>query len=403
MDKGTGSSNGRVDMIDALRGTALIGLLLVHMVEHFELARYPEGRPDWLVLLDQGVHHVIFTLFGGKAYAIFALMFGISFTLILRSWSRRDTDNVVRLRFLWRLLLLGAMGYVHALLYIGDILAVMAVLGLPLVLLYRVADRWLVLIAAFLLIQVPSVGQIIAALISPEVPPAQPHHWGIYPQLYKIFMDGSFAHLIETNLVFGQMARVYFFLESGRGLQMAGLFILGLLIGRHQAYLPTPANRRLWGQVFRLSVAGIFIFYPLAWWAGTLPLQGMARYHLTMLAGSWANLAHTMVWASGFALIYARIADWAVTGRLGAFGRMSLTGYITQSMIWVPAFYGFGLGLYRHWGVAASVGVGILFLALQMVVADRWLQHFRYGPVEWFWRCATYQRFDLPLRRSTTS
>ena len=89
---------GRIDMVDALRGTALIGLFLVHMDEHFELLRYPANAPDWLTSLNQWVHHLTFGLFAGKAYAIFAMMFGISFTLILQSWARKEGDAAARLR-----------------------------------------------------------------------------------------------------------------------------------------------------------------------------------------------------------------------------------------------------------------------------------------------------------------
>ena len=88
---------GRIDMVDALRGTALIGLFLVHMDEHFELLRYPTNAPDWLNSLNQWVHHLTFGLFAGKAYAIFAMMFGISFTLILQSWAKKDGDAAARL------------------------------------------------------------------------------------------------------------------------------------------------------------------------------------------------------------------------------------------------------------------------------------------------------------------
>lgn len=390
---------GRIDMVDALRGTALIGLFLVHTDEHFELMRYPTDAPDWLNRLNEVVHHLTFGLFAGKAYAIFAMMFGISFTLILQSWARREGDGAARLRFLWRLAVLGAMGYVHALLYIGDILAVLALLGLPLVLLYRVPDRWLAPLVIFLLVQVPSVWSAAGLLIQPEATPTNPSHWTLYRHLFDLNAQESWAAVLASNLTTGQTARFWFLLESGRWQQMAGLLILGMIVGRRQLYLDNPDNRRLWTRTFRLALAGYVILLPLSLWAQQWPLQGMARYQVTMLTGAWANLALMLVWASGFALLYPRIAAAGFTRNLASFGRMSLTCYLMQSIIWVPFFHGYGLGFYQHWGVALSVGAGVLFLAVQMPLCAWWLRHHAYGPAEWFWRCATLGRFDVPLRR----
>lgn len=391
---------GRIDMVDALRGTALIGLFLVHMDEHFELLRYPANAPDWLNSLNQWVHHLTFGLFAGKAYAIFAMMFGISFTLILQSWAKRDGDAAARLRFLWRLALLGAMGYVHALLYIGDILLVLAVFGLPLVLLYRVPDRFLWSLVVLLLGQAVSLWTVVSLWMTPEVMPSNPSHWALYGRIFTLFTQDSWWAVFLNNLTTGQTARFWFFAESGRWQQMAGLLILGMMAGRRQLYLDSPDNRHLWTRTFQLALAGFVVLFPLSLWVQGLPLQGLLKYHLGMMTGGWANLMQMLLWASGFALIYRRIAGLGFTGRLAAFGRMSLTCYLMHSIIFVPFFHGYGLGFYQRWGIALSVGVGVLFLAAQIRFADWWLRHHAYGPVEWLWRCATLGRFDVPLRRA---
>ena len=79
----------RFEIVDALRGSALLGLFLLHCVEHFEFGAFPENRPAWLLALDHGTRDVAFFLFGGKAYAIFAMMFGLSFFLILDRAAQR--------------------------------------------------------------------------------------------------------------------------------------------------------------------------------------------------------------------------------------------------------------------------------------------------------------------------
>lgn len=76
----------RIEVVDALRGFAVMAIILVHNLEHFIFPVYPTDSPGWLNALDQGVFNSIFTLFAGKAYAIFALLFG--FTFYIQSFSR---------------------------------------------------------------------------------------------------------------------------------------------------------------------------------------------------------------------------------------------------------------------------------------------------------------------------
>lgn len=72
-------SHIRIHSVDALRGFAVMAILLIHNVEHFIFPVYPVSEPDWLAALDKSVFDVTFFLFAGKAYAIFALLFGFTF------------------------------------------------------------------------------------------------------------------------------------------------------------------------------------------------------------------------------------------------------------------------------------------------------------------------------------
>ena len=138
----------RLDIVDALRGSALLGILLLHSVEHWDFLHLPEHQPEWLATLDRHAIEWGYLLFGGKAYAIFALLFGVSFFITLDSWKARSRSACGR--FLWRLVVLGGLGYLHGLLYCGDILTVIAALGVPLVLLNRLGSRALGMVAGAL-------------------------------------------------------------------------------------------------------------------------------------------------------------------------------------------------------------------------------------------------------------
>lgn len=94
----------RIEVVDALRGFAVMAIILVHNLEHFIFPVYPTEQPAWLAVLNDGVFNVIFSLFAGKAYAIFALLFGFTFYI--------QCHNQTKIRKRLRLPLLMAIGSV---------------------------------------------------------------------------------------------------------------------------------------------------------------------------------------------------------------------------------------------------------------------------------------------------
>ena len=94
----------RIEVVDALRGFAVMAILLVHNLEHFIFPVYPESSPEWLTILDAGVFNATFSLLAGKSYAIFALLFG--FTFYIQSHNQQLKGKDFGYRFLWRMILL---------------------------------------------------------------------------------------------------------------------------------------------------------------------------------------------------------------------------------------------------------------------------------------------------------
>ena len=66
----------RIEVVDALRGFAVMAILLVHNLEHFIFPVYPESSPEWLTILDAGVFNATFSLFAGKSYNLKSLTVG---------------------------------------------------------------------------------------------------------------------------------------------------------------------------------------------------------------------------------------------------------------------------------------------------------------------------------------
>ena len=85
----------RIEVVDALRGFAVMAIILVHNLEHFIFPVYPDRSPEWLNALDQGVFNGIFSLFAGKAYAIFALLFGFTFYIQTNNQKKQGRISVI--------------------------------------------------------------------------------------------------------------------------------------------------------------------------------------------------------------------------------------------------------------------------------------------------------------------
>lgn len=387
----------RIGIMDALRGSALFGILLLHAVEHWDFMRPPEHRSAWMAALDAQVTDAAYFLFGGKAYAIFALMFGLSFFVILARW--QDHGRAASGRFVWRLALLGAMGWLHGLLYCGDILAVIALLGLPLVLLNRLGTRSLCVVALLLLLQLPQWPEVQKVLADPTYQPPPPRYWGLYGQTDVIFAGGSFGDVLRLNAWTGQAAKWWWTIETCRYTQMLGLFVCGLLLGRSGVVNDEPRLRRLAVRALVLGAAGFALVALARHGIDMLHLEGMRQVVVGELVNAYANLAQAALWAGGFAMLYQWQRTAPALRLFEPYGRMSLTCYVTQAVIGVPFFYGFGLGMYRFVGPAGAVGFALVVFALQWAFARAWLERFAYGPLEWLWRAATLRTLAVPMRR----
>lgn len=389
--------NQRISLIDALRGSALMGILLVHSIEHWDFLRYPEHPPEWLNALNNYAHDIIFFLFSGKAYGVFAMMFGVSFFIILDRWSRRGIS--FRGRFLWRLALLAMFGYLNAIVYCGDILFIIAVLGVPLVFLYKLSDRALAWIAIALMLQIPSLWEAGRVLFEAGYRPAQPHHWALYGQLFDAFSNGTWLQVSALNAGKGQLARLWWTVETGRYTQMMGLMVAGLLIGRSRVFENPSRALRLAKHCLIWGAVGFVIFYPIKLHLGGWGLRGMRHYEVNNLVSAYCNLAQLAVWVGLFVMLYRWVHARAALDLLAPYGRMSLTCYVTQGMIGVPLFYGYGLALFHYLGPFYSSLVGAAIVTAQCVFAHLWLRGFVYGPLEWLWRSLTFLSLKTPMRK----
>ncbi len=384
----------RMELVDSLRGFALMGLFLVHMVEFFELHWY-NHNPSM-------VFDTVMWMFGGKAYAMFAMLFGLSFFIIMDRQASRGVD--FRARFSWRLVLLFSFGYLHSLFYNGDILQVLSLVGLLLIVTYPLSNKFILLLASIFLLQTPAVSYLIYLIFNPELAAGNPVHWKIMGGVFETFANGNFSEVLKTNAYQSHVGKWAFFIESGRLWNIFGLVLLGMWLGRINFFRNTAYHTKL-------ALSGVILFICLAalmYYARSHVSQQPILYPLShwVLKGIVSNYMNTALMLAGtlfFVLCYQANVLSKLLNLLSPCGRMTLTLYVAQGIICVPLFFNYGLGWYETIDHSTSLILGVIFWVVQVFFAHLWFKYFQYGPLEWLWRAATFTRMDIPFKYSVQS
>lgn len=382
-------SQERVLAVDALRGFAVMGIVLLHNIEHFNFYSFPEPSSPFVEHLDGVLWDLLFFLFSGKAYAIFALLFGFTFYLQSRNCERRGED--FRNRYMWRLVLLLLFGFANACFFPGEILVLYALLGFVLVPVRHWSDKAVAWTAGILMLQPLEWVKAVYAWLCPGANPQQMVYslGDVYPQLG----GHSLWEMVKANFVTGQLASLNWAWCYGRVFQTASLFMFGMLLGRLGLFHPAAGTRdgvmRFWLRtgLYALPFAVLLCFFKEF-------LYGQIKHPFLLATmqtiwNSWYNLAFMLVMVSGFLLLYwtnrGRVQQWLVP-----YGKMSLTDYVSQSLIGSFLYFGYGLELHRHCGTTLSLLVGIVFFLAQLAFAHWWFRHFRRGPLETLWHRLTW-------------
>lgn len=383
-------SKKRILAVDALRGFAVMGIILLHNIEHFNYYSFPEAPSPFMKSLDTSLWNFLFFSFSGKAYAIFALLFGFTFNLQSHSAAKRGED--FKNRYMWRLLLLLGFGFINSLFFPGEILVLYAILGFILVPVRHWTNRSLLVLAIILMLQPLDWIKVFMGLSDPSYAPEQMIYslGDVYPQLG----GDSFWEMIKANFVAGQLASLNWAWCYGRVFQTCSLFILGMLLGRLGYFRfatddEQKRSARFWIRMLCVSLPLAVVLYYFKELVFACVDQKLVLESLKTILNSWYNLFFMFSMVAAFLLLY-----WVNEGRiqriLAPYGQMSLTDYITQSVIGSFLYYGYGLELHKVCGTTYSLLIGICFLILQVIFAHWWFRHFKRGPLETVWHKLTW-------------
>ena len=377
----------RIELVDALRGFAVMAILLVHNVEHFIFPVYPTDSPEWLNILDKGVFDAVFALFGGKAYAIFALLFGFTFYIQCENQRRKGKD--FGYRFLWRLVLLVGFATLNAAFFPGgDVLLLFAIMGLVLFVVRKWSDKAVLAAAVFFTLQPMEWYHYVMSLLDSSY---QLPDYGVgpmYDAVAEATKSGNFWDFIVCNVTLGQKASLMWAVGAGRILQTAGLFLIGFYIGRKQLFVVDRLKLGFWIKALIISAICFAPLHSLK----NLVMEGtpMVQQTVGTVFDMWQKLAFTFVLVSSFVLLYQNKGFQKRVANLRFYGRMSLTNYVSQSIIGAIIYFPFALYLAPYCGYTVSLLIGFVVFFAQVMFCKWWFKSHKQGPLESLWHWWTW-------------
>ena len=420
-------------LLDALRGVALLGILLMNIPFFAMPNYYSEAFRSDPTSVNFYVRAVINVVFEGKMRALFGMIFGAGVLLFVAKKERagRSVTGLFYRRMGW--LVLFGLIHAHLILWVGDILYLYGVCGMLVYLFRNVNPKYLALAVPLVAVLDFGAGA------------------GVYQYVRGqrlAYSDARRAEAAGRPLTADQAKA----LDDWRGLEKS------LLPNREDAQENTRKMKSDYSTVASyvrpLALKGQTVFLPVEVWDSVaLMLLGMALYKWGFLTGGWSTRDYLRTMLVGYGLglplvtysfyhgyrtspnleaILARLeavpVEWegiiypfqrillvmahvaglvllyqaGVAARLSrcleAVGQTAFTNYILHSVVCTLVFFGYGLNYFAELEFYQLYFVAGGIWAVQLVVSPLWLRYFRFGPLEWAWRSLTYWKLQ-PFRR----
>jgi uncharacterized protein len=407
------SAAERIDTLDFIRGLAVMGILAANIVafgQPIDAYMYPAafkvdaGDPGgWMWIVQ-------FILIDGKMRGLFTLLFGAGMYLFMeKAWARGATRKLQA----WRLAILMAFGMIHFFfIWPGDILFYYALFGfialpclkwsvktqlwiglagymLGVLLNAGLTKPWLIVDTAFgesspemLAQRKETIAGIDQTLAHSDVP-NNAIASGDYATLVMHRLTEQWNELLLNALLFG--------------FETLPLMLIGVALYRMGFFSGAFDRATLlrWGWIG--VIAGGLVHLAI----GLVVQAGGFTYFGTLAAFvAWSPLPRLWMVLGMAALLvaYAPSATGWLGERVRAAGRAAFTNYLGTSIVMMFVFHGWALGLFGQLNRPQLYIVVALAWVLMLAWSKPWLDRYRYGPLEWLWRCLTYAKV-FPLRK----
>ncbi len=401
--------------MDVLRGFAIFGILIANLTAG-GLGWGPnkvEVSPFLLPELDKQLDFWYTIFIDGKFYSIFSLLFGWGIALQIQRGINKGGDSIpiIRRRLMFMLLL----GFVHILIWTGDIVLFYAMLGFLLLPFRRFSDKTLLITGAVLILMpivlyaaklqwpvlnVPAeiLNTIGTSVIQKITGQSNTADFG------SLWASTNWWDILKANIggIFQRFSYLFF---VSRIPKVFGMFLIGFVLGRSNFYKNITQNRKV---VYWIIGLGVLIGLPANYFLAYYTQYFGADYYALKRNGLYQTIAYALGVAP-FALAYVGTFMLCFQTSFGKkwmsviapVGKMAFSNYMTHSLVCQFVFLAAGLNYGGLVGTAGLTLFGIGLFSCQILISTLWLRYFNYGPLEWLWRSLTYWKLQPMWRKAS--
>jgi uncharacterized protein len=401
--------NERIDVVDIIRGFALLGILLVNMAFFSTPIIYIQaaGLEWWHDTWDKWTQVGIVFFAEGKFYPMFSFLFGFGFMIFIQRAEQKGL-NPVRL-YLRRILILLGIGLIHAFfIWAGDILVIYSLLAFILVL-FRHSKPKTLLWWAFILLMIPMIlmsllfGLLFLGSVIQDETSLMAQHEAHLASLQEMidqslaaYGKGSFADIFSQRVT--DLSYIYNSAFISAPIILA-MFLFGVYAVKINIFREINKRasfiKKIW---FGSMLIGIPLSLIQATGSQALNLTEISIYDFTYyIAYFIGGPALCFLYITSI-LLLMRKEQWIQRfSVIGSVGRMALSNYLFQSLVCTTIFYSYGLGLYGQVSPVFGLLLTLLIYFVQVIISHFWLKSYSYGPMEWIWRRLTYREEPVKM------
>ncbi|MEZ5680379.1 MAG: DUF418 domain-containing protein [Erythrobacter sp.] len=409
------SANGspRIASLDFIRGLAVMGILFANITsfgQPMSAYMYPDAflvphsrTEDWMWVAQ-------LVIVDGKMRGLFTLLFGAGVWLFLERARAKGQGVWLQVRRLFWLAIFGLAHFFF--IWRGDILFLYACAGLAALLFIGLSRRKQLVLGllgyvAGAILYTGFVGFL--PLVTDTQFGEEPGMVGMAQELRSeqaadiadgrteaaMIGEGRYGDWVEHNVSeHGSELPFNLFIFWFETLPLMMIGMAAIRYGLFDGGIDANRQRR-WG--WGLLIVGTLLTVPAGLWA----LDGGLTYYgtLSVMVG-WSMLPRLFAILGLLAMLalLGNRVNGPIANRVSAAGRAAFTNYLGTSVLMLFVFHGWGGGLFGKFGRTELYFVAIATCALMLLWSKAWLDRFRYGPLEWLWRCLTYWRM-FPLKR----
>ncbi len=392
----------RVEILDLLRGFALLGILMVNMpLMNAPFLTEMGAFALWTDSANQQASWIIDFFFTGKFYTLFSMLFGMGFYFFMKK--ANEAGNAVLGLFRRRLGWLLVIGVLHVvLLWYGDILVFYALFGFLMILFRKKSNKSLIIWAICILL-IPIVLSTLMVLIfklalsipeaameiesSFQASAAQMKQ--LFGRAIEVYSTGSFSEIVKMRLrEYGNiLGGIFFFFPN-----VLAMFLVGMVLARKKVFEDLEANKPFFRKLLLYSLpvalAGNWLYAYYTVQSSYISIDW--EMVLSLIGHGFGGPAMTFVYISLIVFCFQKgYVQW-LTRAIQRTGRMALTNYLMQSVIATTIFFSYGLGLYGQVDIVEGMILTVAIYLIQVIWSHYWLRYYRFGPMEWLWRSLTY-------------